>query len=168
MSTAGSASSSQAPVQDQPKTKSRYESINETKGIEIEYDDDEVELVKEKDGAEAGLKRQLTSVVSKEFKRVRWNGKIKAKCNYCSTKLSGETKSGTKHLHDHLKSYTQRKIKLAGNKQLSHTSLSFNCTDAGKIYVENYTFDQDVARKKLGAMMVMHEYPLSMIDHVGF
>ena len=83
-------------------------------------------------------------------------------------KLGGETKSGTKHLHDHLKSYTQRKINLAGNKQLSQTSMRFNCTDAGKIYVENYTFDQDVARKKLGAMMVMHEYPLSMIDHVGF
>jgi hypothetical protein len=34
--------------------------------------------------------------------------------------------------------------------------------------VENYTFDQDIARKELGAMMVLHEYPLSMVDHAGF
>ena len=168
MSTAGSASSSQAPLQDQPETESRQESINETEAIEIEDDEDEVELVEEQDGAEVGSKRKLTSVVWKEFKRVRWNERIKAKCNYCFAKLGGETKSGTKHLHDHLKSCTQRKIKLAGNKQLSHTSLSFNCTDAGKIYVENYTFDQDVSRKELGSMMVLHEYPISMVDHAGF
>ena len=99
---------------------------------------------------------------------MRWNWEIKAKCNYCFAKLGGETKSGTKHLHDHLKSCTQQKIKLAGNKQLSQASLRFNCTDAGKISVENYTFDQDVARKELGAMMVLHEYPLSMVDHAGF
>jgi hypothetical protein len=34
--------------------------------------------------------------------------------------------------------------------------------------VENYTFDQDIARKELGAMMVLHEYPLSMVDHASF
>ena len=83
MSTVGSASSSQAPLQDQPETESRQESINETEAIEIEDDEDEVELVEEQDGAEVGSKRKLTSVVWKEFKRVRWNGKIKAKCNYC-------------------------------------------------------------------------------------
>lgn len=36
------------------------------------------------------------------------------------------------------------------------------------IQVENYTFDQDVARKELAAMIILHEYPLSMVDHAGF
>jgi hypothetical protein len=34
--------------------------------------------------------------------------------------------------------------------------------------VENYTFDHEVARRELAAMIVLHEYPLSMVDHVGF
>jgi hypothetical protein len=166
-----SASSSQAPVSDgsQPDSESRPESINESEAIEIE-DDEEVAEAKEEeeDGTEVGSKRKLTSVVWKEFKRVKWNGQVKAKCMYCFAKLGGETKSGTKHLHDHLKSCTLRKIKLAGNKTMSQASLRFNATETGKVSVENYTFDQDIARKELGAMMVLHEYPLSMVDHAGF
>ena len=29
-------------------------------------------------------------------------------------------------------------------------------------------FDQDVARKELALMIIVHEYPLSMVDHIGF
>jgi len=166
-----SASSSQAPVSDgsQPDSESRPESINESEAIEIEDDEEVAEAQEEEeDGTEVGSKRKHTSVVWKEFKRVRWNGQVKAKCMYCFTKIGGETKSGTKHLHDHLKSCTLRKIKLAGNKTMSQASLRFNATDIGKVSVENYTFDQDIARKELGAMMVLHEYPLSMVDHAGF
>ncbi|KAK3016039.1 hypothetical protein RJ639_007682 [Escallonia herrerae] len=32
----------------------------------------------------------------------------------------------------------------------------------------NYTFDQKFARKKLGSMIILHEYPLSIVDHMGF
>jgi hypothetical protein len=46
--------------------------------------------------------------------------------------------------------------------------LRFGKTDAGTVSVENYTFDQDLARQELTAMIVLHEYPLSMVDHVGF
>jgi hypothetical protein len=34
--------------------------------------------------------------------------------------------------------------------------------------VEKYVFDQDVVRKALAEMVVLHEYPLSIVDHVGF
>ncbi|XP_072149507.1 zinc finger BED domain-containing protein RICESLEEPER 2-like [Setaria viridis] len=167
--------SSQVPVSlgSQPETDSHPESFNESEANQseaIEMDDDEDEEVEEEeeDGVEVGSKRKLTSVVWKEFKRVRWNGKIKAKCMYCSSKLGGETRSGTKHLHDHLKICTLRKIHLSRNKTLSQASLRFNATDSGKVSVENYTFDQEIERKELGAMMVLHEYPLSMVDHAGF
>ena len=53
----------------------------------------------------------------------------------------GETNHGTKHLHDHLKSCTLRKIKTAGNKTLSQSCLRFGSTDSGTVQVENYTFD---------------------------
>ncbi|KAK3042015.1 hypothetical protein RJ639_001717 [Escallonia herrerae] len=32
----------------------------------------------------------------------------------------------------------------------------------------NYTFDQEFARRELGSMIILHEYPLSIVDHVGF
>jgi len=111
-----SANSSQAPMSQgsQPESESRLESVNESEAIEIDDDEEEIEIEPsdEEDGAEVGSKRKLTSVVWKEFKRVRWHGKIKAKCIYCNTKLGGETRCGTKHLHCHLKSCTLRKIKL--------------------------------------------------------
>jgi len=46
--------------------------------------------------------------------------------------------------------------------------LRFGSTDSGTVQVENYTFDQEVARKELAAMIILHEYPLSMVDHAGF
>jgi len=100
----------------QPETDSRVESINESEAnqseaIEIEDDEEEIDPSEEEDGAEVGSKRKLTSIVWKEFKRVKWHGKIKAKCNYCFAKLGGDTRSGTKHLHDHMKSCIRRKIK---------------------------------------------------------
>jgi hypothetical protein len=73
-----------------------------------------------------------------------------------------------KHGLRQLKSCTLRKVKLAGNKTLSQTSLRFSATDVGTVSVENYTFDQDIARKELAAMIILHEYPLSMVDHAGF
>jgi len=144
----------------------QVESENDSVPIEIE-DDDEVIEVEGEDGAEAGSKRKLTSAVWKEFKRVKFNGNVRAKCNYCSKKLSATSTNGTKHLHNHLKGCVQRKIKLNG-KTLAQASLRFGRTDAGAVTVENYTFDQEIARKELSSMIVLHEYPLSMVDHVGF
>jgi hypothetical protein len=61
-----------------------------------------------------GMKRKLTSVVWKEFKRVKVGGDVKAKCNYCHKQLGVSSNNGTKHLHDHLKICTLRRIKIMG------------------------------------------------------
>jgi len=53
-------------------------------------------------------------------------------------------------------------------KTMAQATLRFNNTDAGTVSGENYTFDQETARKELSAMIILHEYPLSMVDHVGF
>jgi hypothetical protein len=34
--------------------------------------------------------------------------------------------------------------------------------------VEKYVFYRHVARKELALMVCIHEYPLSMVDHIGF
>ena len=80
------------------------ESENDSVPIEIEDDVEVIEVEEgEDDAAEAGSKRKLTSAVWKEFKRVNFNGNVRAKCNYCSKKLSATSTNGTKHLHNHLK-----------------------------------------------------------------
>ena len=39
---------------------------------------------------------------------------------------------------------------------------------ADSMFLESYTFDQEVARRELSNMLVLHEYPLSIVDHAGF
>ena len=51
--------------------------------------------------------------------------------------------------------------------QQSTLKLTPNQQD-GTVTIEKYVFDQDVARKELALLIIVHEYPLSMVDHVGF
>jgi hypothetical protein len=115
-------------------------------------------------------KRKRTSVVWKEFKEVEVRGVSMAQCTYCKKKLSAKGGSGTNHLHAHLRTCTMRKIKLGGlktNKTLTQSSLRMK-SEGGKMSIEHYTYDQDVARKALASMIVLHEYPLCLVDHIGF
>ncbi|CAA0809065.1 Unknown protein [Striga hermonthica] len=154
-SSPGSGSSNQSQAQ--------HESVNDSEPIQIE-DDDVIE-----EDTDFGTKRKLTSAVWKEFKKLKVLGEVKAQCTHCHKKLSGKSSSGTKHLHDHLAICTLRKIKLAGkNKTLAQSALRFSSKEGGKVSVENYTFDPEVARKELATMITLHEYPLSIVDHVGF
>jgi hypothetical protein len=38
----------------------------------------------------------------------------------------------------------------------------------GKVNVDSYTFDQDTAREELRDMIVLHDYPLTIVDHAEF
>jgi hypothetical protein len=46
--------------------------------------------------------------------------------------------------------------------------LKFSQNPDDSFCLEKYAFDQDVARKELALMICVHDYPLSMVDHVGF
>jgi len=50
---------------------------------------------------------------------------------------------------------------------MTQTSLRFASKESG-LAVQNYSFDPDIARRELAAMIILHEYPLSMVDHTGF
>jgi hypothetical protein len=129
-------------------------------------DDDNGERVEEEMNAAAT--RRLTSKVWKEMKKVKVDGVWKAKCDYCHKLLTCGRKSGTNHLSLHLKSCTLRKIKTGTRKILSQPSLKLSAQDDGTVGVENYTFDQEYAREQLGNMLVLHDYPLSIVEHAGF
>nr|CAN66417.1 hypothetical protein VITISV_044134 [Vitis vinifera] len=38
----------------------------------------------------------------------------------------------------------------------------------GKVQIGGFTFDQEISREKLARAIILHEYPLSIVDHVGF
>ncbi|KAH9786839.1 BED-type domain-containing protein [Citrus sinensis] len=111
-----------------------------------------------------GLRRKgrLRSIVWEHFEKKKINGIDKAVCNYCKNALVARSSDGTKHLHDHLKTCQVKKEiettefppakKAAGEK--------------GKTAVETH-FDPDVTRRKMARAIVMHEYPLSIVEHQG-
>ncbi|RVW37634.1 putative AC transposase [Vitis vinifera] len=38
----------------------------------------------------------------------------------------------------------------------------------GKVQIGGFTFDQEISREKLARAIILHEYSLSIVDHVGF
>ncbi|RVW95526.1 putative AC transposase [Vitis vinifera] len=38
----------------------------------------------------------------------------------------------------------------------------------GKVQIGGFTFDQDISREKLACAIILHEYPLSIVEHAGF
>ncbi|PNT77116.1 hypothetical protein BRADI_1g57985v3 [Brachypodium distachyon] len=59
-------------------------------------------------------------------------------------------------------------LKTKGVKTLNQASLRMNAQEDLKVAVENYIFYQEVSREELGNMLVLHDYPLSIVDHAGF
>ncbi|XP_025615901.1 zinc finger BED domain-containing protein RICESLEEPER 3-like [Arachis hypogaea] len=109
-------------------------------------------------------KRKLTSEVWNHFKIVEIKGKLKVECNYCKSKLLGDPKQGTSHLRDHFKM-----CKLPTTRDIRQCMMKTTPITSGKtIVVGAYTFDQENARKELSIMVCLHEYPLSIVDHIGF
>ena len=47
-------------------------------------------------------------------------------------------------------------------------ALTNNKTNDGKDTFEPYTFNPIVVRRKLAKMIILHEYPLRMVEHDGF
>ncbi|XP_060673042.1 zinc finger BED domain-containing protein DAYSLEEPER-like [Ziziphus jujuba] len=117
----------------------------------------------DEDSSQVIGKRKLISVVWNHFKKVKIDGVDKAVCNYCSKKLGGGSRNGTRHLHDHFK-----RCPLRTQKDIRQAILNPTTDVGGKVKVGTYTFDQENARKELANMIVLHEYPLSIVEHYGF
>uniref|UniRef100_A0A7N0V5L7 BED-type domain-containing protein n=1 Tax=Kalanchoe fedtschenkoi TaxID=63787 RepID=A0A7N0V5L7_KALFE len=83
----------------------------------------------------------------------------KARCVYCKCLLRVDLMDETSHLHAHVKSSLKKK------NQVVRQSF-FNVNNKNK--VKSQAFDQQRFRKKLVSMIIIHENPLSIVDHVGF
>ncbi|XP_050883902.1 zinc finger BED domain-containing protein DAYSLEEPER [Lathyrus oleraceus] len=87
-------------------------------------------------------KRKLTSFVWNHFKRKTINGEEKVVCNYCNKALTDIRQS----------------ILVREHKKV----------DGSSSYLSNYHFDPEKSRNDLVSMIIIHEYPLSIVDHLGF
>ncbi|XP_074315151.1 zinc finger BED domain-containing protein RICESLEEPER 2-like [Silene latifolia] len=93
----------------------------------------------------------------------------KARCKACKKDISYKEGSGVSHLRKHiLKSCPMRFLgNIHGQKKL-RTILQDDGTTTLELKEKYKEFDQDFNRSKLVTMVVIHEYPLSMVDHFGF
>ena len=115
--------------------------------------------------------KKLTSEAWQFFDLVDVNGAQRAKCKNCKKALSYTGSTGTSHLLKHAKkSCTMRHLNLGvGQSQLKiKTEVDGSATLVLKEKSKKVMFDQEVSRRELVRMVVMHEYPLKMVDHLGF
>ncbi|KAL5722356.1 hypothetical protein ACHQM5_005889 [Ranunculus cassubicifolius] len=117
---------------------------------------------------------RLKSAVWNDFDRVKKGELMVAVCKNCNKKLSASSTSGTSHLKNHLircrkrashelaeQLLSAREKQRGGNIDLSN----FKFNDRSLL---NIKFDQERSRYDLARMIILHEYPLSMVEDVGF
>ncbi|XP_075480113.1 zinc finger BED domain-containing protein RICESLEEPER 2-like [Primulina tabacum] len=107
-------------------------------------------------------KRKLTSDVWNHFERKKINGMDKAICNYCKKSLSGQSKHGTTHLREHFKICPRRTVSDIRQKLLIKEQ------NKGEFAIKGFQFDQETSRSILAEMIILHEYPLAIVEHHGF
>ncbi|KAG6497069.1 hypothetical protein ZIOFF_044955 [Zingiber officinale] len=106
--------------------------------------------------------RKLTSDVWNHFRRKKINGMDKAICNYCEKPLSGNSKHGTTHLREHFKICPRRTVSDIRQKILIKEK------NKGDFVIKGFQFDQEASRCMLAEMIILHEYPLTIVEHHGF
>ncbi|KAG8487278.1 hypothetical protein CXB51_020584 [Gossypium anomalum] len=141
--------------------------------------------------------KRLTSVVWNHFERVRKADLCYAVCVHCNKKLSGSSNSGTTHLRNHLMrclkrfNYDVSQLLSAKKRKKDNTLTIANISyDEGQrkeeylkptivkyepeqrkdevFNVQSSWFDQERSRLDLARMIILHGYPLAMVEHVGF
>ncbi|CAI0557865.1 unnamed protein product [Linum tenue] len=105
----------------------------------------------------------LKSDVWKHFTKIKKGELIKAKCNYCKKLLAGESNNGTSHLRNHLRTCMQKRIQDGKQKVLGT-----NFVSKGKREMVATQFNQAVSKQDLAVAIIMHEYSLSIVDHLYF
>eukprot|EP00257_Ricinus_communis_P017490 XP_015575936.1 zinc finger BED domain-containing protein RICESLEEPER 2-like [Ricinus communis] len=134
--------------------------------VEVEND-----TSKENESSSSKKNKKLTSEAWDYFDVVKIKGIQKAKCKYCKSALSYSKNNGTSHLLKHAKkTCSRRHLKLpSGQSQLKiKTEVDGTTSLTVKEKQKKVIFDQDVSRRELVRMVVIHEYPLSIVDHLGF
>ena len=89
------------------------------------------------------------------------DSKVNVVCKCCHTIMAGNVKSRSSHLQKHIKK-TCNAIDWASIQKLGSSR-----TIQGTPRVTT-SFDPNAVREKLMHMIIIHEYPLSIMDHTIF
>ncbi|CAN1215391.1 hypothetical protein LINPERPRIM_LOCUS196 [Linum perenne] len=81
---------------------------------------------------------------------------------YCQKLVGGQSNNGTAHLKTHMGNCIQRKIHDRSKKILGPDVFT---NTMGKMELRALIYNPEVSRKQLGLAIVIHEYPLSILDH---
>lgn len=141
--------------------------------------------------------KRLTSVVWDHFERVSKADICYAVCVHCSKRLSGSSNSGTTHLRNHLLRCLKRSnydvshlLEKRRKKEngVTHSHHNFDVGQQKDDHIPVATikfeqepkeeeriatcrtskFDQERSQLDLARMIILHGYPLSMVEHTGF
>ncbi|XP_024993945.1 zinc finger BED domain-containing protein RICESLEEPER 2-like [Cynara cardunculus var. scolymus] len=88
-----------------------------------------------------------------------------AKCKYCNKQMAGRPNDGTTHLKDHFKICLRRVTK----DIRQHILVQEQTAKDGKTsLLSNYNFSAESSKDDLAKMIILHDYPLSIVEHHGF
>ncbi|KAJ0428284.1 putative transcription factor/ chromatin remodeling BED-type(Zn) family [Helianthus annuus] len=138
---------------------------------------------------------RLKSAVWKDFDRVKRGDTCVAVCKHCKKKLSGSSTSGTSHLRNHLircrrrnnhdvsQLLTSKGKKKEGSLTPVNYTYSHDHTKTDTPNLIRYeqaplkdglvngtagNFEYKRSRFDLARMIILHGYPLAMVEHIGF
>ncbi|CAM0945050.1 unnamed protein product [Alopecurus aequalis] len=107
--------------------------------------------------------RQFRSKAWREFEPIHVDGEVtKGECKHCKAVISAKRGHGTSGLRNHLNRCKDRARMVGALNQMNATLM----TPEGVSRL--WKWDPDVARKALVRMVVLHEFPLSIVEYDGF
>ncbi|KAK9665222.1 hypothetical protein RND81_14G098700 [Saponaria officinalis] len=113
--------------------------------------------------------KKRTSDVWLYFDVVMTNGVRKARCKGCKKYLSYNGANGVSHVRKHASnSCPKRLLRNDSSQSKLRTKIEPNGSSTLELKEKYKEFDQEFSRSKLVTAIVLHEYPLSMVDHFGF
>ncbi|KAL4183422.1 hypothetical protein AMTRI_Chr11g98170 [Amborella trichopoda] len=135
-----------------------------------------VAMLSEKDTVTLGTqqsssskRRKTTSIVWEHFTMETFIGGCrKARCKYCLHTFAfgnGAKQLGTSHLKRHLGICPKNRNSDRKQELLTLTPKDKN---EGNTSLSNPKFDQSRSREDLARMIILHEYPLSVVEHPAF
>ncbi|KAL0309079.1 UNVERIFIED_CONTAM: Zinc finger BED domain-containing protein RICESLEEPER 2 [Sesamum radiatum] len=156
-------------MESQPEDTSQP-SVRESKTVtesntEIEMSKDIPDRVEIEETSEDNSKRKRTFEAWNHFKRVKVEGIQFAECNYCKTRLKAPAGYGTTHLHKHYEKVCKKRPRKIDSRQ---SFLKKTQKVSGEQELGTHIFNQEEARRELASMVILHDYPLSVVDHIGF
>ncbi|KAE8701962.1 hypothetical protein F3Y22_tig00110503pilonHSYRG00322 [Hibiscus syriacus] len=112
------------------------------------------------------LTSRHTSTTWSHVTRKRVGEEIKAECNYCNKQLTGEARVGTSHLTEHAIKCVKKCLDIRQTRLFGTQAKDGGLNDT--LSLAPYEFHQDKGRKDLAEMIILHEYPLTMVEHYDF